>query len=209
MNYIGDLSKYDYEILKKISLESNNILEFGVGASTQILRNFSNGNLTSIETSSFWIDMTKKNLKYLNIEKDINFLLYEDFNPKSEKYDFIFNDGVESLRNEFAIRAWPNLNVGGIIAYHDTRRKKDVENVIELINNFKYEIDSVSFNKDNSNITLIKKKIKDDVIYNNDINFQNILNESRYYDWNDAEHKTRLKYGISMNSGYEIPKHLT
>ena len=94
MNYIGDLSKYDYEILKNLSLESNNMLEFGVGASTQILRNFSNGNLTSIETSSFWIDMTKKNLKYLNIEKDINFLLYEDFKPKSEKYDFIFNDGV-------------------------------------------------------------------------------------------------------------------
>jgi hypothetical protein len=26
MNYIGDLSKYDYEILKNLSLECNNIL---------------------------------------------------------------------------------------------------------------------------------------------------------------------------------------
>lgn len=208
MNYIGDLSKYDYELLKDLSSNSTDILEFGVGASTQILRNFSKGNLTSIETSAFWIDATKENLKYLNIEKTVNFLLYEDFNPKSGQYDLIFNDGVDSLRNEFAIKVWKTLKIGGIIAYHDTRRQKDIENVVELVNNFKDEIESISFNKDDSNITLIKKKIKNDVIFNDDIDIQKILRESPYYDWNDAEEKIRLKYGISLNNGYDIPKHL-
>jgi hypothetical protein len=208
MNYIGDLSKYDYELLKNLSSNSTDILEFGVGASTQILRNFSEGNLTSVETSIFWVDITKKNLQYLNIVKNVNFLLYEDFNPKSEQYDLIFNDGVDSLRDEFAMKVWKNLKIGGIIAYHDTRRQKDIENIIKLVNNFKDEIEFVSFNKDNSNITLIKKKVKNDVVFNDYIDVGKILRESPYYDWNDVEGKIRLKYGISLNNGYDIPKHL-
>ena len=65
MNYLGDLSKQDYEVLKDLALNSKNMLEFGIGASTQILRNFSDGNLTSLETSPFWIDITKQNLNFL------------------------------------------------------------------------------------------------------------------------------------------------
>ena len=76
------------------------------------------------------------------------------------------------------------------------------------MNNFKDEIESISFNKDNSNITLVKKKAKDNIIFNDDIDIDKILMESPYYDWNDIEKKIRLKYGISMNQGFEIPKHL-
>ena len=208
MNYIGDLSKYDYEVLKELSSNSTNILEFGVGASTQILRNFSDGNLTSIETSMFWIDMTKRNLKYLNIEKDVNFLLYEEFNPIVEQFDLVFNDGIDSLRSEFGVNIWKNLKVGGIIAYHDTRRRKDIENVVQLVNNFRNEIESIIFNKDNSNITIIKKKIKDDKLYNDFIDIDKILTDSPYYDWNDSENKIKLSNGISINPGYDVPDFL-
>jgi len=208
MNYIGDLSKYDYEVLKELAINSTNILEFGVGASTQILRNFSDGNLTSIETSMFWIDMTKRNLKYLNIEKDVNFLLYEEFNPNLEQFDLVFNDGIDSLRSEFGVNIWKNLQVGGVIAYHDTRRRKDIENVVQLINNFRNEIESVIFNKDNSNITIIKKKIKDDKLYNDFIDIDKILTDSPYYDWNDRENKIKLSNGISIHSGYDVPDFL-
>jgi hypothetical protein len=208
MNYLGDLSKQDYEVLKDLSLNSRNILEFGIGGSTQILRNFSDGNLTSVETSQFWIDITKRNLQFLKIEKDVTFLLYDEFNPKVEQYDLIFNDGIDSLRNEFGIKFWQNLKVGGTIAYHDTRRIQDIQNVINLVNNFKDEVESIIFNKDNSNITLIKKKNKDGVIFNNIIDVNKILSESPYYDWNDSEMKIRLKYGISVNKGNDIPDYL-
>jgi predicted O-methyltransferase YrrM len=208
MNYLGDLSKQDYEVLKNLALNSKNILEFGIGASTQILRNFSYGNLTSVETSQFWIDITKKNLKFLNIDKDVNFLLYDEFNPKVEKYDLIFNDGIDSLRNEFGIKFWQNLKVGGIIAYHDTRRIQDIQNVINLVDNFKDEVESIIFNKNNSNITLIKKKNKDDIIFSDIIDVNKILSESPYYDWNDSEMKIRLKYGISVNKENDIPDYL-
>lgn len=208
MNYLGDLSKQDYEILKDLSLNSKNILEFGIGASTQILRNFSDGNLTSLETSPFWIDITKQNLNFLSIKKEVNFLSYEEFKPTSEQYDLIFNDGIDSLRNEFGIKSWQNLKIGGIIAYHDTRRRQDVQNVMDLVNNFKDEVESIIFNKDDSNITLVKKKIKDDIIFSNNIDVNKILLESPHYDWNDSEMKIRLKYGISINSGYDIPDYL-
>jgi predicted O-methyltransferase YrrM len=208
MNYLGDLSKQDYEVLKDLALNSKNILEFGIGASTQILRNFSDGNLTSLETSPFWIDITKQNLNFLSIKKEVNFLSYEEFNPTSEQYDLIFNDGIDSLRNEFGIKSWQNLKIGGTIAYHDTRRRQDIQNVIDLVDNFKDEVESIIFNKDNSNITLVKKKIKDDIIFSDTIDINKILLESPHYDWNDSEMKIRLKYGISINPGYDIPDYL-
>jgi len=208
MNYLGDLSKHDYKVLKDLALNSKNILEFGIGASTQILRNFSDGNLTSLETSPFWIDITKQNLNFLSIKKEVNFLSYEEFNPTSEQYDLIFNDGIDSLRNEFGIKSWQNLKIGGIIAYHDTRRRQDVQNVIDLVNNFKEEVESVIFNKDYSNITIVKKKAKDAIIFSDTIDINKILLESPHYDWNDEEMKTRLKYGISINTGYDIPDYL-
>jgi predicted O-methyltransferase YrrM len=208
MNYLGDLSKQDYEVLKDLALNSKNILEFGIGASTQILRNFSNGNLTSLETSPFWIDITKQNLNFLSIKKEVNFLSYEEFKPTSEQYDLIFNDGIDSLRNEFGIKSWQNLKIGGTIAYHDTRRRQDIQNVMDLVNNFKDEVESIIFNKDDSNITIVKKKIKDDIIFSDNIDVKKILLESPHYDWNDSEMKIRLKYGISINAGYDIPDYL-
>lgn len=208
MNYLGDLSKQDYEILKELASNSKNILEFGIGASTQVLRNFSSGDITSVETSSFWIDITKENLKFLDIKKDVNFLMHDEFKPNLEKYDLIFNDGIDSLRNEFGVKSWKNLKIGGIIAYHDTRRRQDIQNVIDLVNNFKDEIESITFNKNSSNITLVKKKDKDGIIFNESIDINKILSEYPYYDWNDVENKIRLKYGISINNGYPIPEYL-
>jgi hypothetical protein len=208
MNYLGDLSKYDYEVLKNFATKSNNILEFGVGASTQILRNYCDGKLTSVDTSDFWVDLTKKNLEFLNINKPVDYYLYDNFSPNHEIFDFIFNDGVDSLRNDFGISIWKNLSVGGVIAYHDTRRNGDIGNVINLINTHKDEVESVSFNEGDSNITLIKKKNKDNNPFNDIINVEEILTNFKYYDWNDDEGKTRVNYGISVIKECQIPDYL-
>ena len=98
--YIGDISKNDSIVLSELAAQSKNILEFGVGASTQVIAAFAKGKFTSIDTSIEWIDKTKKNLHLLEINLPINFCLYKDFLPSHDKYDFIFNDGLDSLRRE-------------------------------------------------------------------------------------------------------------
>jgi len=88
MDYIGDISTNDFLILKELAIKSTNILEFGVGASTQIILNYTHGIVTSIDTSDEWIELTKKNLQYLNINKSIDFQRYENFQPSTDiKYD--------------------------------------------------------------------------------------------------------------------------
>lgn len=179
MQYIGDLSRNDFLILKELASNSTNILEFGVGASTQIILNYTFGKVTSIDTSDEWIQLTKKNLEYLNINKPIDFQKYEDFRPNIDtKYDFVFNDGIDALRNNFGILIFENLKVGGVLAYHDTRRSIDIKNVSNLINKYHNEIDLIEINKNQSNITLIRKK-----------------NYEPYENWNIVEEKIQLIKG--------------
>jgi predicted O-methyltransferase YrrM len=181
MQYMGDLSINDFLLLKELASKSRNILEFGVGASTQIILNYTSGKVTSIDTSDEWIQLTKKNLEYLNIiNKPIDFQKYENFKPTIDsEYDFVFNDGIDALRNNFGILIFQNIKIGGILAYHDTRRLRDIKNVNNVINTYYNEIDLVEINKNNSNITLIRKK-----------------KYEPYENWNIVEKKIELIKGV-------------
>lgn len=155
--YIGDISKADAGILKQLAGPAKNILEFGVGASTQVITKYSDGNFTSVETDPDWIVRTKENMKLLGITKEPVFADYYTFLPEGE-YDLIFDDGADEFRLDFAYKTWPYLKIGGYMLFHDTRRGKDVDNIAEFVRKNSPYIESVYINKDHSNITVIKKK---------------------------------------------------
>lgn len=192
MNYIGDISKNDFLVLKEAAMKYTNILEFGVGASTQVILNYTSGRFVSIDTSQEWIDLTRKNLEYLNINKPLDMLLYNEFKPSpDDKYDFVFNDGVDNMRSTFGLFIFPYIQVGGVLAYHDTRRGGDMMNVVELIKKYYNEIDLIEMNKNSSNITLIRKK-----------------QHEPYQEWNIAEEKISLRKGGSVFKDVTPPPHM-
>lgn len=190
MNYIGDISKNDFLVLQEAATKYKNILEFGVGASTQVILNYTSGSFVSIDTSQDWIDITKKNIEFLNINKPLDILTYDEFKP-SGSYDFVFNDGVDHLRSSFGIFIFPYIQVGGVLAYHDTRRGGDMMNVLELVKRYFNEIDVIEMNKNNSNITFIRKK-----------------QYQPYEEWNVAEGKISLPKGGSVFKDTPIPPHM-
>jgi len=176
--YIGDISKQDAVVLKEMAEQHERILEFGSGASTQVLAAYTEGELTSIDTEKEWIRRTQKNLEFLEIKKDVRFSSLEDFKPEGE-YDFIFDDGLMNLRGTFAIEHWKYLKPGGLFAFHDTRRAKNIVFLCGLLQHCFLEVEAISFNHLDSNITLIKKR-KVPLVYEN---------------WNQAENKKRWQYG--------------
>lgn len=157
IQYIGDISKADAIILKELAEQSESILEFGVGASTQVLAAYGKGKVTSVETSPEWIERTKMNLRFLEITKEVDFQDYYTFQPFTE-YDLIFDDGATEFRLPFALLTWKFLKIGGYLLIHDTRTSREVQVVHDFMQACSPEIESIFINKDHSNITVIKKK---------------------------------------------------
>ena len=188
MIYIGDLSKNDAMVLSVYARDSKRLLEFGVGASTQIFRNYSKRDVTSLETSPEWIERTANNLKLLEIEGDVNFCDYYTFQPHGE-YDLIFSDGADEFRLEFALKTWDNLSVGGKLIFHDTRRQSDINNVAEFIKQKSSEIEDVAINIGDSNLTVISKRKK--------ITYEN---------WNEVESKPAWLSGYEEVNEEELKK---
>lgn len=174
--FIGDLSKADAEVLKHHAEKAENILEFGVGGSTQVIRNYAKGNVISFDTSSEWIDRTKENLKLLGIKKEVIFKAYDD--EIEDRYDFIFVDGKKPLREQFALRAWPYLRYGGFMAFHDTRKDFHIDYVTEIAKKHFRQIDTIEVNKFESNITVFKKR-----------------KALEYVNWNNSENRKPWQYG--------------
>lgn len=174
--YIGDLSKCDAFVLKGLAEESSNILEFGVGASTQILREYSSGPMISVDTMKEWIDRTKNNFKLIGITKEIEYRLYDE--PTKGKYDLIFVDGYKKLREEFAVNNWRYLSYGGLMVFHDTRKDFHIDYVGNIIKRFFRQIEEVRVNPSNSNLTIIKKR-----------------RELKYENWNQTESRPSWQYG--------------
>lgn len=162
--YIGDISEADADILETTASDYDNILEFGCGASTQVIAYMASGAFTSVDTSEEWIDKTVQNLALLGIEKQVTFVNYDTFMRQlnnttlSRKYDMIFVDGVDALRREFAVRLWPHLEVGGVMLFHDTRRAHDFRNVMEVAAQYHNEVEGIMCNLEGSNISAILKK---------------------------------------------------
>lgn len=163
--YIGDVSKADAEVLAYYAAKSKNILEFGCGASTQIMSFNTGSNILSVDTEFLWIDKTRGNLDLLGIGENVRFEDYgvfmRDLNNTaiSREYDFVFDDGADHLRVDFARIIWPHIKIGGRLAFHDTRRFHDFANALGLLAYYQNEIDKVYFNTAKSNITIIQKKI--------------------------------------------------
>jgi predicted O-methyltransferase YrrM len=187
INYIGDISKNDAKVLKdsaEVAYKDEVILEFGCGASTQVLRAYAKCKVISIDTDINWIERTKQNLELLDIKGEVEFHEYQPFMSSLStmiKYDMIFVDGVDPLRRQFALDIWPFLIDGGCMAFHDTRRAHDFRNVLEVLAHYQAEIEMVEFNYLDSNITLIgKREIRAD-----------------YENWQLSEGKLPWQYGLA------------
>jgi predicted O-methyltransferase YrrM len=163
--YVGDISKADAELLRLLAESSTRIVEFGSGASTQVLAAYGRGTVLSVDTEPKWIERTRSNLYLLNLSAE--FASYEDFMhlPAPAAMDLVFVDGLNELRLSFALHCWPALRVGGALCFHDTRRTEpygkaelsDVQMVCAMIENNSREIDSVMLNQSGSNITVLRK----------------------------------------------------
>ena len=175
MKYVGDISCQDAKLLEAFGRKSKSILEFGIGASTQILCQClaPGARLVSLETDPMWIDRTRRNLDSLGIPAATCELLpYQGWTGPcaGRTFDFIFVDGVDEERDPFARAAYPMLEVGGWILYHDTRRRKDLRNLVELIMEHHTEVGEVRINFQHSNLSGFQRKLPEP-----------------YEDWNVAE----------------------
>jgi len=167
--YVGDLSSRDADLLRLLASRSDRILEFGVGASTQIFAAYGCGKVESVDTSAEWIAKTAANLNTLEARgfdlRPVTFRGYAAFRPVA-KYDLIFVDGLNELRLPFALLTWPALIDGGFMCLHDTRRTapygnaktSDVQHVCAIIERHSAEIDTIALNQNESNTTVIAKR---------------------------------------------------
>lgn len=189
IKFIGDLSIQDVDVLIKYAKKSKSLLEFGVGGSTQIISQCSLSNLVSIETDPSWIEITRKRLHKLKTESRVHFYTYDEANSVlNANFDFIFVDGVDNLRLEFAYNTWKLLNIGGVMLFHDTRRLHDFANVMSLCQAVHNEVELIEVNAKaedgvSSNITIVHKK-----------------KHEPYVNWNEVEGKEGWATGSIMDS---------
>lgn len=163
IDYVGDISKADAEVLADFATMSKKILEFGCGASTQVLANYTSGSLISIDTERTWLEKTANHLKRLEIPVDrVKLLPYDWFMGQEAvgHYDLIFDDGVDSMRRSFALEIWHQLMPEGWLLMHDQRRRPDWDTTAHIISHFWQEIGIVYYNHEDSNITCIQKRAK-------------------------------------------------
>jgi hypothetical protein len=186
MLYIGDLSRNDAAVLADAARDAARILEFGVGGSTQIFARSAppGATITSVETDAGWIAKTTAILRAMDLADRVRFLDYESWrvglaaSSALEKYDVILDDGIDTLREEFALRAWPSLAIGGKLIFHDTRRPRDIANVLKFCFAHYLEIESMALNVNSSNLTVLTKKVPEP-----------------YENWNFAEGRGPLLVG--------------
>lgn len=195
IKFIGDLSMEDADILSMYGKKSTNILEFGVGGSTQIFSQCKPDRLISVDTvetgGDKWIEVTKKRIQSINNGTIPEFSDLFDFlkNPVNVVYDLIFVDGIWWQRKPFAEKMWPYLKIGGVMLFHDTRRKIDSDNAIDFAKDYYEEIKCIETNAQasngkTSNTTVIHKKIKEP-----------------YVNWNFTEGKPLWAYGDPSYEG--------
>lgn len=166
MKYVGDISRQDVHVLIKFATRSLSILEFGCGGSTQVIAQSkpARAEFFSVETDVSWIERTRSNFVQLNIpENACSFFSYETWNTalSGKTFDFIFVDGIDSERLRFSINAWASLRIGAWMAFHDTRRLSDFQNVLKIVSENFLEINQISCNTMGSNISAIQKKISE------------------------------------------------
>lgn len=158
--YIGDISKQDADLLAKYARSAKKILEFGSGASTQVLAWAApeDARVVSVETEPWWIERTKGNLEKLGITRPVEFVAYHD--TPGDDYDLVFVDGVDDLRRPFSQIAWLMLKVGGHLMFHDTRRHHDLSQAMMIPTDYPGEVSEIRICEGESNITVLTKREK-------------------------------------------------
>lgn len=157
IEFVGDLSIADAKLLAQLGVESTHILEFGVGGSTQIFAQCQPVKLMCVDTDAGWIERTKNNLSRITSPITTpSFVLY-DFFKFEGVYDLIFVDGAPEKRLDFAMRAWPILDTGGRMVFHDTRRFEYFREAAWVMQSFFSEVRCVDINLNDSNLTIIEK----------------------------------------------------
>lgn len=187
LKFIGDLSLQDADVLAQYASTSNSILEFGCGGSTQIFSQICD-NVISIETDQKWIDVTQERISRIQNAHPVIFKKYFEL-QKDKKHDLIFVDGIDHLRKQFAIDTWTQLNIGGYMIFHDTRRFQDFQNAAWVAQLYFNEIESILVNckasdSNSSNMTVIRKKPLEN-----------------YVNWNHSEGKPAWAYGDPTYTG--------
>ena len=179
LEFVGDLSISDAERLFSLGQESTHILEFGVGGSTQIFAQCNPIKLVCIETDPAWVTKTQSNLQRISHKNWTApaFVPYDLFKHEG-RFDLIFVDGAPEKRLDFAMRAWPILDTGGKMVFHDTKRFEYFREAAWVIQSFFNEVSRVDVNVDGSNLTIIEKGP-----------FQS------YENWNLNERKPMWAYG--------------
>ena len=179
LRFVGDLSIQDARILDQYAA-CNDVLEFGAGGSTQIFAQRAES-VVSVETDPAWIERTQTNLAVIENAVPVRFVPYDLF-TYNDSYDVIFVDGIPSKRLDFAERAWSCLKPGGCMIFHDTRRFEYFKEAAWIMQLHFDEISRVDINKDESNMTVIGKRI----------------NPLPYENWNETEDKPRWAYGAEQ-----------
>lgn len=157
LEFVGDLSIQDARCLAKLAAHSTHILEFGVGGSTQIFAQCRPDELVCVDTDQGWIGRTSKNLGLIKSPiTNVQFALYHHFQFQG-LYNLIFVDGAPEKRLDFAMRAWPILDTGGCMVFHDTRRFEYFREAAWVMQSFFGEVAHVSVNANDSNLTIIEK----------------------------------------------------
>lgn len=157
--YIGDISKNDAKLIAKYANKCSDILEFGCGASTQVMAQSSNAKIKTVDTSDKWIRINKKNISDLGVNlNNIQFIKYDDIDTiTTPTFDMIYNDGKNNLRPMFAMKMWSRLKIGGHMLIHDTRNVGYLKTITDCIGAFFNEISQIKLNANDSNISIIEK----------------------------------------------------
>lgn len=182
--YVGDLSRDDADLLARLAREADSILEYGVGASTQIFAQSATPQteILSLDTEDYWIDRTRALLDELvpghgvRLQRFERLTILDDLADGS--FDLIFDDGHEDLRLEFGLAAWRLLRTGGKLVLHDTRRRGDVGNVLLLSARFFREIERIDLNPNGSSLSILHK-----------------CGRKPYFDWNKQEDRAAWEMG--------------
>ncbi len=170
IKWVGALSLEDADVLANMSKDKIKILEFGPGGSTMIFSQCINreGSVVSVETKPIWVEELKNRLDLIEEKSRVDLVLYNDFFQQKiadETFDLIFVDGERTLREQFALKTWNLLKNGGVMVFHDTKRKQYRKSLLPLIFNKFLEIENITLNIKasngiNSNISSLKKTLE-------------------------------------------------
>ncbi len=184
LRYVGDLSRADALALADLARGAMRILEYGVGASTQIFAQAAAATteIVSLDRDAYWIERTRVLLDELAPSRPVRLERFErlavlDRFP-DHGFDLIFDDGEDDLRLEFGLAAWRLLRPGGKLVLHDTRRRRDIANALALAQRFFREIERIDVNAADSNLTVLYK-----------------VAEKPYANWNRTEGRASWEVG--------------